>query len=78
MAESSAGWVSFPWVKAGVGVGERKAPIFSHWQRGRGKNEVGRSWFPRRLHHVGYSPSLSLELALPIWVSFGRPVATVT
>lgn len=23
-----------------------------------GKSEVGRSWFPRRQHHVGYSPSL--------------------
>lgn len=51
--------VSFPWVKAGVGVGGKKAPSSSSWQRGRGKSEVGRSWFPRRLHPVGYSPSLS-------------------
>lgn len=51
--------VSFPWVKAGVGVGGKKAPSSSSWQKGRGKSEVGRSWFPRRLHPVGYSPSLS-------------------
>lgn len=51
--------MSFPWVKAAVGVGGRKEG--SHllsWQRGREESEVGRSWFPRRRHHVGYSPSL--------------------
>lgn len=47
----------FPGLKLVWGWVGGRLPSSKRGER-QGKSEVGRSWFPRRQHHVGYSPSL--------------------